>query len=229
MFSKKLIDLQKQRALKKQSEFNFFHNEATEIINDHLELMGKDFSSYEVLGYDLPELNTVKLGAHISVKPEIIISNMELHYQDKPLEYLKKVHENLAQNGVLIGVFLGGYTLTELRQCFIETESKLLGGISPRVIPMIDIKDAARLIQNSGFSNPMSDIFTLELRYSSLKKLMHELRYSGISNPMEGRSSKNLGKKFFAELEEYYKSHFADAEQNLIGTFEFITITGFKS
>lgn len=229
MFSKKLIDLQKQRALKKQNEFNFFHNEAIEIINDHLELLGKDFSSYEVLGYDLPELNTAKLGAHTSVKPEIIISNMELHYQDNPLEYLKIVHENLAQNGVLIGVFLGGYTLTELRQSFIETESKLLGGISPRVIPMIDIKDAARLIQNSGFSNPMSDIFTLELRYSSLKKLMHELRYSGISNPMEGRSSKNLGKKFFAELEEYYKSHFTDAEQNIIATFEFITITGFKS
>lgn len=229
MFSKKLIDLQKQRALKKQSEFNFFHNEATEIINDHLELLGKDFSSYEVMGFESPKLNTKNLGSNNLDSPEIIISLMELHYQDNPLEYLKKAHEKLAQTGAFIGVFLGGYTLTELRQSFIETESKLLGGISPRVIPMIDIKDAARLIQNSGFINPMSDIFTLELRYSSLKKLMHELRYSGISNPMEGRSSKNLGKKFFAELEEYYKSHFADAEQNIIATFEFITITGFKS
>lgn len=229
MFSKKLIGLQKQRALKKQGDYSFFHNEASEIINEHLELMGRDFSSYEVRGFDLPKLNISKLGIAISDKPEIIISNMEIHYQSNPLEYLKKSHESLAHNGVFIGVFLGGYTLTELRQSFIETESKLLGGISPRVIPMIDIKDAARLIQNSGFSNPMSDIFTLELRYSSLRKLMHDLRYSGISNPMEGRSNKNLGKKFFIDLEEYYKSNFSDSDNNIIATFEFITITGFKS
>ena len=46
------------------------------------------------------------------------------------------------EGGLLLGIFLGGQTLNELRDSIASAEIELTGGISPRVLPMIDIRDS---------------------------------------------------------------------------------------
>lgn len=229
LFDTKLVELQQRRALSKSSEFNFFHNETKDILKDHLELLGRNFSTHKILGNFSLENSFEMIGKKTNGASELVISLMEIHYQNNPLDYIKTQMDCLIDNGVFIGIFLGGYTLTELRNSFMETESKLLGGVSPRVIPMIDVKDAGKLMQLSGFNNPMSDVVTLELCYSKLVKLFHELRYSGLSNPLINRERKYLNRNFFKELEHYYSKNHSTHEKSLVATFEFITVTGFKN
>ena len=46
----------------------------------------------------------------------------------------------MEKGGLLLGIFLGGQTLNELRAAIASAEIELTGGISPRVLPMIDIR-----------------------------------------------------------------------------------------
>ena len=60
-------------------------------------------------------------------------------------------------DGLLLAAFFGGQTLSELRAAIGQSEIETRGGISPRVSPMIDIRDAGTLLQRSGFALPVAD------------------------------------------------------------------------
>ena len=63
--------------------------------------------------------------------------------------------------------WLGGDTLTELRQSFAAAESEIEGGVSPRVAPFADVRDLGALLQRAGFALPVTDVDRLTVRYGS--------------------------------------------------------------
>ena len=78
---------------------------------------------------------------------------------------------------------LGGTTLNEMRQALMEAEMAIDGGVSPRVSPFADVRDAGNLLQRAGFALPVdrfADILTVD--YADPLALMRDLQGMGESN-----------------------------------------------
>ena len=57
-----------------------------------------------------------------------------------------------------------------------EAESLVTGGLSPRVLPMAEIRDLGALMQRAGFALPVADSVTQTVHYADLPALMADLR-----------------------------------------------------
>ena len=70
-------------------------------------------------------------------------------------------------------------TLAELRTALAEAEVALTGGLSPRVLPMGEIRDLGGLLQRAGFALPVADSLTQVVTYASPLSLFRDLRGDG--------------------------------------------------
>lgn len=94
----------------------------------------------------------------------------------------------LAPGGLLIAAFVGGETLLTLRRALIEAEDALAGGVTPRLHPMVDPREAAGLLQRAGFADPVADIDSLRLRYREFGGLVRDLRAAAETNLLTERA-----------------------------------------
>lgn len=65
-----------------------------------------------------------------------------------------------------MGVMFGGQTLSELRAILSEVEVARTGGLSPRVVPMGEIRDLGALLQRSGLALPVADSAVRQVTYA---------------------------------------------------------------
>ena len=100
-----------------------------------------------------------------------------------------------------------------------------MGGLSPRVVPMGEVRDYGALLQRAGLALPVADTLTLPVSYSDTTTLMIDLRKMGESNALTERPKKPTPKSVFDALETVYRQHFSDGER-LIATFEIIFLAG---
>jgi SAM-dependent methyltransferase len=89
---------------------------------------------------------------------DLVISTLALHWANDVVGALIQIRRALKPDGLFIGAFLGGATLTELRQSLLTAEAELTGGAGPRISPFADAYDAAGLLQRSGFALPVADV-----------------------------------------------------------------------
>ena len=73
----------------------------------------------------------------------------------------------LRPDGLFLGALFGGETLAELRAALAEAEIATLGGLSPRVAPMGEIRDLGGLLQRAGFALPVADSRRCDVSYAS--------------------------------------------------------------
>jgi NADH dehydrogenase [ubiquinone] 1 alpha subcomplex assembly factor 5 len=158
---------------------------------------------------------------------DLILNNLNLHFTNDVLGSLIQSKKLLQEKGLFIGCFFGGTTLKELRDVFNQTELELYNGISPRVIPFIDIKDSGALAQKAGFGNIITDSHIIEISYSSLLKLLKDLKNMALGNILFSRSNRTINKKMLFLMEKLIKQHYPDGDKGFIISFEIITITAF--
>ena len=91
---------------------------------------------------------------------------------------------------------------------------------APRLHPAIDVRSGAQLAQRAGFSDPVADGRSLTVRYSSLDRLVSDLRAQGLGNVL-ARPGPPLSRAAIDVAREVFGS--ANEE-----TFEIITLTGWK-
>ncbi len=115
---------------------------------------------------------------------DLIISLFDLGFTDNVRGFLHRIYQNLIPDGLFIAAFLGGSSLSELRNAWLEADAKHLSGAKVRVAPFIDVKDAGALLQNAGFALPVTDKETLNLTYASPLHLMAEIKSLGAANPL---------------------------------------------
>jgi SAM-dependent methyltransferase len=139
---------------------------------------------------------------------------------------LVQVRRLLKPDGLFLGALLGGGTLNELRDAFAHAESATRGGISPRVSPFADVRDAGSLLQRAGFALPVADVERLVVRYRDFSGLARDLRAHGLTNVMTERSRAPLRRDTLAALLAHYAGHHADADGRLRVTFETLYLTG---
>jgi hypothetical protein len=121
---------------------------------------------------------------------------------------------------------MGGETLTELRQAFAAAESELEGGISPRVAPFADVRDAGALLQRAGFALPVTDVDRVVVRYGDVFALMHDLRRMGATNILAERRRTPLRRATLLRMAQIYHERFADPDGRIRATFDIVWLSG---
>lgn len=157
---------------------------------------------------------------------DLVVSTLALHWTNDLPGALVQIRRALKPEGVFIGSFLGGATLTELRQCLLEAETEIAGGAGPRVSPFADAQDAAGLLQRAGFRLPVSDTDRVSVRYSDPLRLLQDLRSMGETNVLRDRPRHRLSRRVLARTFELYAERFAPPEGGIVATFEIVTATG---
>lgn len=160
-------------------------------------------------------------GAH-----DLVIHAMALHWADDPVGQLVQCLNALKPDGMLIATMFGGETLHELRAALGAAEIEATGGLSPRVLPMGEIRDLGGLLQRAGFALPVADSWRQTVLYETPFALMADLRRMGESNALDGRLRHATRPKLMAEAARLYHSSAANPEGRVPATFEIVTLTG---
>ena len=161
------------------------------------------------------------VGAH-----DLVIHAMALHWANDLVGQLIQCRRALAADGLFIGLMFGGQTLHELRTCLAQAEAEVTGGLSPRVLPMGEIRDLGGLLQRAGFALPVADSFTKTVIYRDAFHLMQDLRAMGEGNALAARLRRPTRRGVFDKAAQIYAQTFGLADGTVAATFEIICLTG---
>lgn len=118
---------------------------------------------------------------------DLVISSAHLHHVNDLESCLNQFHRLLKPGGMILGAVIGEMSLHHLRSHVIASEMELGLGHSAHFTPMLELKTMAQLLSFSGFQDPVCDIDSYELEYSSLAFFIEDLRQMGEGNVLEKR------------------------------------------
>jgi SAM-dependent methyltransferase len=147
-------------------------------------------------------------------------SLLDLHCVNDVPGHLTQLGRSLKPDGLLLVAFFAGDTLRELRESWLHAELEITGGVTPRVAPMIGVRELGGLMQRAGLALPVADMDKTTLRYADVFALMREIKNFGYANPLIGRSTKFVSKRLLTKMAEHYHSNFADADGRIRATLE---------
>lgn len=227
--------LQKHRARADLEAGMFLHDAAIEDIQDRLTLVNKAFTSPAIVtGFPeiwrscVPnarivaddEVLNLEQGAH-----DLVIHAMALHWANDPVGQIIQCRRALQPDGLFMSVAYGGQTLHELRTALAQAESDVTGGLSPRVVPMAEIRDMGALLQRAGLALPVADSEPLTVTYETPWNLMRDLRAMGEANALAGRLRQPTRRQVLIRAAEIYVEEFM-TEGRIPATFELIYLLG---
>lgn len=156
---------------------------------------------------------------------DLVIHAMGLHWADDAVGQIIQCRRALKPDGLFLAAFLGGQTLNELRACMAQAETEVCGGLSPRIAPMIDVRDAGALLQRGGFALPVADVLPLRTSYADAYALMRDIRAMGEGNALIDRHKAPVSRMLFERTSELYAQNFSE-DGRIIATFEIVVLTG---
>lgn len=159
---------------------------------------------------------------------DLVVSALSLHWVNDLPGALLQARRALKPDGLFLAAMLGGETLRELRQCLIEAEATVAGGASPRVSPMVELRDAAGLLQRAGFALPVADLDELTLTYADPFALMRELRGLGEANALRLRPKGFTRRAVLLETARLYVERFGAPDGRIPATFQVIWLAGWS-
>lgn len=167
------------------------------------------------------DLLDLEPGAH-----DLVIHGLSLHWAEDPVGQLIQCRNALRPDGLLIATLFGGETLHELRAVLAQAEAQVSGGLSPRILPMGDIRDLGALMQRAGLALPVADSARYTASYQSAFHLMQDLRRMGETNALAARPRHGTPRALFAQTAQIYGDSFARSDGRIPATFEVVTLTG---
>ena len=250
IFDHTLADIRRRRALRAPvAGADFLYRLATEDIAERLAAVKRRFALGAEIGSPFPVLaameqvdRVVRLDRIAETGPDVVgdaellpfapasldlaVSVLSLHTANDLPGALAQMRRALKPDGLFLAAFLGGDTLTELRQAFAAAEAEITGGASPRVAPFTDVRTAGALMQRAGFALPVVDQDSHTVRYASALALMHDLRAMGATNVLVERDRRPLRRAVLARTIAIYGERFADADGRVRATFAVISLSG---
>lgn len=157
---------------------------------------------------------------------DLVIHALALHWADDPVGQLVQCRRALAPDGLFIALTFGGQTLHQLRSTLAEAEVAVTGGLSPRVLPMGEIRDLGALLQRAGFALPVADGYLRDVSYRDLFHLMQDLRLMGEASALAARSRHFSRREIFLRAARLYHENFGDAGGRIPATFDMVCLTG---
>jgi SAM-dependent methyltransferase len=224
---------------------NFVRDLVLDDLADRLSTYKRDFAHAVLIGPDPETLPPTLFSANGPIKVQhvdafvgdgvppipgdeydLIISLLHLQAVDDVPGHLARLRRMLKPDGLLMAAFVGGESLTELREAFLAADIQVSGGASARVAPMAQVRDAGALLQRAGFALPVADVETHRVRYSTPFALMAELKALGASNPLIDRPRRFATRGLLAAAASAYAANDADPDGRIRATLEIIWIAG---
>lgn len=157
---------------------------------------------------------------------DLVIADHCLHWTNDLPGVLIQLRRSMRPDGLFLGSMFAGSTLLELRECLMTAESALRGGVTPRVSPFVDVRDAGNLLQRAGFALPVADTDVFVMEYDGLSDLFTDLRQMAETNAIYERFKGLTTTHLFETTEEIYKERFMTEQGKIAATFEIVTLTG---
>jgi NADH dehydrogenase [ubiquinone] 1 alpha subcomplex assembly factor 5 len=157
---------------------------------------------------------------------DLAVSSLSLHWVNDLPGALVQLRRALKPDGLFIGAMLGGETLFELRRCLMEAEAEILGGVSPRISPFAEVRDAGSLLQRAGFALPVVDTDTITVTYENVFRLMADLRGMGEANAGLNRRRMPVPRTLFLKAAERYAELYAGPDGRIGATFQILWMAG---
>lgn len=127
------------------------------------------------------------------------------------------IRNALAPCGLAIASFVGAGCLPALRGAMLVADGDRP---APRLHPAVDVRAGGQLLQRAGWADPVVDSRTLEVRFSSLKRLVADLRAQGLSNVL-ARPGPALTRSQYSIVKEQFGT-------GTLEQFEIITLSGWR-
>lgn len=226
------------RATKGGLNADFLHQEAIDEVQWRLDTVNRTFTAPAIVtGFPslwdkaipgarlVPDSDLLDLtpGAH-----DVVVHAMALHWAEDPVGQMVQARHALKADGLFLALFFAGQTLNELRTSLAEAEAEVTGGLSPRVLPMGDIRDLGGLLQRAGYALPVADGFTRKVAYRDMFHLMADLRAMGESNALISRLKRPTRRAVMLRAAQIYAQNYATPEGLIEATFEIICLTGWS-
>lgn len=168
-------------------------------------------------------------------KPEhydAVISNLSLHWINDLPSTLANINRILKPDGLFMGTLFGGDTLYELRTSLQLAEMERMGGMSPRVSPLVNLNDIGSLLNRAGFSMLTIDAEDIIVGgFPDIVSVMDDLQAMGEQNSVLSRSG-YLPRDVLLAANEIYKTMHGEKDDNgvvtLPATFNIIFMIGWK-
>ena len=210
----------------------FLHEEAAFELQERLKDINRSFTKPAVVtgfgGFWQQQFPDAKVIPDVEVLDleesthDLVIHTMCLHQANDPVGQLVQCRRALEADGLLLVAMFGGRTLTELRAALSEAEVEVMGGLSPRVSPMVDIRDAGALLQRAGFALPVADADLRNVSYADPLALMRDLRAMGETNILVARDKRIPPRTVFGQMATLYPRQ----GDRVVATFELLYLTG---
>ena len=214
----------------------FLHLEARDELQERLSEVNRRFTAPAIItglggfwGDFLPGAKIVaddpvlalEEGAH-----DLVLHAMALHWAADPVGQLVQARRALRPDGLFLGVLFGGQTLAELRAALAQAEAELTGGLSPRVLPMAEIRDLGALLQRAGFALPVADALPLRADYRDLRHLATDLRAMGEGNALAARHRRPPARTLFDRAEALLRAHHTAPNDRIRISYDLIFLAG---
>lgn len=157
---------------------------------------------------------------------DLVIHALALHWANDPVGQLIQCRQALAPDGLFLAACFGGETLHELRAALSQSEIAITGGLSPRILPMGEIRDLGALLQRAGFAMPVADTDMKSVSYADMAALLQDLRGMGEVNALAQRRKVFAPRELFKKAAQLYAAAYGSDDNRILATFEMIYLTG---
>ena len=129
----------------------------------------------------------------------------------------------LSPGGLMIAQIVGAGSLLTLRQIMLAADGDLPAA---RIHPQIDDRAATALLQRAGFSKQVVDTHKLTVRYSSLDRLVSDLREQALTSVLRSPAPQ-IGKAALARAKARFEEMRVE-DGKVTETFNILTLTAWR-
>ncbi|CAM4015935.1 methyltransferase domain-containing protein [Palleronia rufa] len=229
------IALARNRA-RTRNDALFLHDAAADRFDETISAVNRTFTCPAVVtGHPAfwaarhPGAQIVADDAALALEPgahDLILHAMALHWADDPVGQLVQARRALKPDGLFLAACFGGRTLSELRQALAEAETATRGGISPRIAPMMEVRDGGALLQRAGFALPVADTDRFTVTYADVSALMRDLRHMGEGNALASRDARPIPRSMLDAARNAYSAPDPGDPARIATTFELMHLSG---
>lgn len=227
-----------RRRAQRDGMVDLFHQIAADEIHDRLAEVNRTFTAPalvtgfpDIWGPRFPDARVVADDPVLDLEPgahDLVIHALSLHWADDPVGQMVQCRRALREDGLFIGVMFGGQTLSEPRAALAQAEAEITGGLSPRILPMGEIRDLGGLLARAGLALPVADLLPQRASYRDLFHLGRDLRAMGEGNAMAARLRRPTPRAVLARAADLLAAHSPDRDDpsRVAVTFDLVFLTG---
>ena len=161
---------------------------------------------------------------------DAVISSLSLHWVNDLPSLLSSINNILKPDAPFIAAMFGGDSLFELRTSLQLADLERLGGVSPHVSPMADVRDIGGLLTRAGFKLLTVDVDDIIVEYPDTFALMVDIQAMGEGNAILRNMGGPISRDVLLANEAIYRQlHGEEGQMDRIpATYRVIYMIGWK-